>query len=290
MKASSSSYQLLPPDEIHKEWKLIRENYESALMREYTSDEYLRPKQNINFLSDYRDLQLELARLLVGWIPNIPWLKLKMDLGRQAYLMIQIIEIFELRLRELPGSKKQIGANERFKSLQKILAKALNIEDFLIGVFKVVQINFFQRLEDHLKECDPIADLPTIDRIETVLSILKKQIEWVDIWVSSYTVQNPEGASLRKDYIQNVFESLGGFHSNQVKQLPLSPYQDNKLQDAGIEPAQLEQGFSIVEEFKFIAPRITHGKLSDLLYQNFAEMFVPDSLGCLLYTSDAADE
>jgi len=208
MKASSSSYQLLPPDEIHKEWKLIRENYESALMREYTSDEYLRPKQNINFLSDYRDLQLELARLLVGWIPNIPWLKLKMDLGRQAYLMIQIIEIFELRLRELPGSKKQIGANERFKSLQKILAKALNIEDFLIGVFKVVQINFFQRLEDHLNECDPIADLPTIDRIETVLSILKKQIEWVDIWVSSYTVQNPEGASLRKDYIQNVFESL----------------------------------------------------------------------------------
>ena len=64
----------------------------------------------------------------------------------------KIIEIFELRLRELPGSKKQIGANERFKSLQKILAKALNIEDFLIGVFKVVQINFFQRLEDHLKE------------------------------------------------------------------------------------------------------------------------------------------
>lgn len=99
-------------------------------------------------------------------------------------------------------------------------------------------------------------------------------------------MQNPEGASLRKDYIQNVFESLGGFHSNQVKQLPLSPYQDNKLQDAGIEPAQLEQGFSIVEEFKFIAPRITHGKLSDLLYQNFAEMFVPDSLGYMVFDMD----
>lgn len=258
------------------------ENIELALMREFECIAYLRPKQNVSILTYYRNLEFEIARLVAGWIPTVSQLELKTDLARQAYLIMQIVDILDSRLKELPCYKQPISKNDQLKYIREVLGKAYNQEEFLIGIYNVVQEKLVECIKKHLKKCDSIADLPTIDRLENVLSLIKKQIKWSSRWTTSYIEENGEAVKTRVNYISKMFNCFDGT-PNVTGDMLDSPYEKHLMQSACAEPARLDGEYNLVEKFMYSLPRETQGNITDILYHNFSELFVPDLLSYMIY-------
>lgn len=279
-------HSLVNSQEISAGLSLLQIENSDGLLREYKSKQYYRPKENAEFLTVYRNIELELARLLVGWISSVSIFDLKMELGYQAYLMIKIVDYLDSRLKTLPKKQTTTESKTRYKFLRQNLAKARNYEEFLIGVFKVIQTEFLKTLDNHLLSCDPIADLPTIDCLEDVREVVNKQIKWSHKWTIEYERTN-NNSQERVQYISALLTSIGGINGKQAGKVPPSPYNNHQsIIDACTQPAKLEDGYNIVEEFMYISPRETEGKVVDVLYHNFAEIFVPDSLGYMMYDID----
>lgn len=254
----------------------------SGLMKTQGISNYYRPKENKNLIQGYCDLQFELARLIAGWIPTIADFELKMQLGRQAYIFCKIVDVLSERLKELPGNAP-IGNDSSLKELRKALSKAPSVEKFLIGIYSIIQRLFLNSLKEHIKNCDPIADLPTIDRLDLAIDIISKQIGWAVSWISTLEDKKNDSYADWELYVNSVFTKFVGVNGvcNEIAPAPLYLFKE-KLEVCH-EPACLEKGFSVIDEFKFTAERVTQGKLTDILYQNFAEMFVPDSLAYMVY-------
>src|SRR6266481_2554575 len=68
----------------------IRENNTVNALRDFQADiPYLRPKENLALLTHYREVEFQLMRLLIGWIPTMEKFEVKMDLARQGYICTQ---------------------------------------------------------------------------------------------------------------------------------------------------------------------------------------------------------
>lgn len=276
-------------EELEEALDQIRCSNADNMLREYrVQSPFLRPKDNLKLLLHYRDIQFEMARLVVGWIPSVTQLELKMELGRQAYLFTEIIAAFDARIVELPGKKQSIGKNQKLSELRHKMAQARNEAEFLIGVYHVVQVQVLSAITEHLRCCDTIADFPTIDRLERAVEIIQKQLSWVQKWTQPHLIDTVSARFVKEwsVYVSALLNVSGGIRGDTDAPNPEPPFDSSRTRNACAEPAQLEFGYRIVEEFMFISSRETEGKLSDILYHNFSELFVPDSLAYMIYDVD----
>lgn len=270
-------------EEISEALKSFEEKNLSGLMLNHDVGEYYRPIENEKLLRRYRELQFELARLVAGWIPSVENLELKMQLGRQAYEFFCVADLLNARLKELPGNTP-VGRDRSIRDFREILSYAPSISEFIVGVYLVVQREFINHIKSHITKCDPIADWPTIDRLKAVIELAEDQIRWADGYISKLEEEPTHDYSLWKKYVSSSLSHFGGISGTQQGNLPGKP--ENCSLSACMEPAQLEEGYNVTDEFKFTAPRETEGKVTDLLFQNFAEMFVPDSIAYMVYDVD----
>ncbi len=245
----------------------IRENNTVNALRDFQADiPYLRPKENLALLTHYREVEFQLMRLLIGWIPTMEKFEVKMDLARQGYICTQIIDLFDDRLKELPGYSANIGSSAPAREMRIRIAKA-------------------RTLARHLPSCDPIADWPTIDRLEIAIRLIQQQIQWAERWVAPARNVPAQAEALAAwcDYVNKVFNAAGGPRGGETDEFPEVPKAVAPLLDACAEPARIEEGFEVTDAFMYLSQRITEGSLSDILYHNLTELFVCDGLAYMIY-------
>lgn len=274
--------------ELEKTLEEIREKNAEGLMQDYdTETPLLRPKENLGRLHWYRELQMQLARLVSGWISTASSFRIKMDLGRQAWLFTEVIETLDARLAELPGQRESADPKGNLGELRRRLARARNEEEFLIGVYNVVQSQLLIALTAHMQQCDPLADWPTRDRLERVCDIIRGQIAWAQEHTKAYlaTASSTEVSAWCR-YVADVLAAAGGMRGDGGGEWPVHPFEGEELLDACAEPSRLEPGWNVTDDFMMAAPRVTAGALSDVLFHNFAELIVPEGLGYMIYDVD----
>lgn len=274
--------------ELERTLEEIREKNAEGLMQDYdTQTPLLRPKENLVRLHWYRELELQLARLVSGWIATASAFRLKMDLGRQAWLFTEVIETLDARLAELPGRGDAVDPEGRLGELRRRLARARNEEQFLVGVYHVVQSQLLMTITAHIRQCDPLADWPTRDRLERVGEIIRGQIAWAQEYTSSY-LASADSAEVATwcEYASALLAAAGGTRGEAGGAWPAHPFEGEELLDACAEPSRLEPGWNVTDEFMMAAPRVTEGALSDVLFHNFAELIVPEGLGYMIFDLD----
>ncbi|HKV91312.1 MAG TPA: DUF455 family protein [Candidatus Angelobacter sp.] len=285
-KSSVKASWLMTIEELGEVVERIRENNAVNVLRDFKADvPHLRPKENLALLTHYREVEFQLMRLVIGWIPTMEKFEVKMDLARQGYICTQLIDLFDDRLKELPGYSPNFGSSAPVREMRIRIAKASTPEAFLAGVFLVVKAQMLQGLAEHMSACDPIADWPTIDRLESATRIIQQQIQWADRWVAPAR-QDPakaEAVATWCDYVDQVFQAVGGTRGRETKNFPEPPTTAGASLDACAEPARIEEGFEVTDAFMFLSERITEGSLSDILYHNLTELFVCDGLAYMIY-------
>lgn len=274
--------------ELDRTLESIGERNAEGLMRDYdTRTPLLRPKENLARLLWYRELEFQLARLLSGWISTTSTFRLKMDLGWQAWLFTEVVDLLDARIEELPGQRKPADPDGRLRELRHYLARARDEEQFLIGVYHVVQSQLLIALTEHTRQCDPLADWPTRDRLERAITIVRGQIEWAQSYTRTYLVEADKAeVETWCRYVADSLAAAGGIRGGETTTAawPSHPFEGQDLLDACAEPSRIEEGWAaITNEFMMALPRATEGALSDVLFHNFAELIVPEGLGYMIY-------
>lgn len=267
--------------------ELSRSNSE-GLMRHYGGETpYLRPKQDLTLLAHYREVEFQMARLVIGWLPTTPSFDLKGALAYWAHRIIQVARQFDQRMKELPGRCPEVGQSAPIRELRDVIARAPTSAQFVAGIFKIVQARLLEALAGHQAACDPIADLPTIDTLRHARDELRNQIAWADeILAQEAAIEERLELDKWCNYVAAAFEALGGANGQEPRRPPKSPLGRAAPVNACAEPAQLESGFFVTDDFMYLVERPTEGTLSDILFHNLTEIFVPDGLAYMIYDVD----
>lgn len=107
-------------------------------------------------------VEVELARLVGGWIPKSPELVEKLSLARVLYEDAEHARDLEQRLLELRVPESRL-AELRRRTAPALLAleHAPGVTAFLAGLFRVVKPALIADLRRHLDGCPPYVDEPT---------------------------------------------------------------------------------------------------------------------------------
>jgi uncharacterized ferritin-like protein (DUF455 family) len=134
-------------------------------------------KENAKRLGVLYSVEVELARLVGGWIVRMPTLSEKMMLGRVCFEDAEAAEGLEVRLSELRLSASEI---EQLRS--RTFPTALELErtdnphDFLAGLFRVVKPALLADIRRHLDAAPPYVDEPTVRILRQVVADVDDQI------------------------------------------------------------------------------------------------------------------
>ena len=134
--------------------------------------------QNLNRLGLLFAAERATLRRLGGWLAGIPYWDAKLAVGTHIWEDAQHAEALLKRLHEL----KDMAAERRVAApLERVLDQAAEAEsgsEFLTGIYGEIKPWLLARYEEHLRQTDPIMDLPTTEIIEQIVRDKKRQIAW----------------------------------------------------------------------------------------------------------------
>jgi uncharacterized ferritin-like protein (DUF455 family) len=134
-------------------------------------------KQNAHRLAVLYSVEVELARLVAGWIVRMPTLREKLMLGKVCFEDAEHASRLEERIGELRYSAEEI---ERLRT--RTFPAALELErmddpdEFLAGLFRVVKPALLADLRRHLDAAPPYVDEPTIRILRQIIADEQDQI------------------------------------------------------------------------------------------------------------------
>jgi len=120
-------------------------------------------RANARRLGVLYSVEVELARLVGGWIPRIPEHPEKLALGRMLYEDADHARLLEQRLLELMIPADALDDLRRRTAPGLVaLERAASPERFLSALFRVVKPALLADLRRHLDGCPPYVDEPTV--------------------------------------------------------------------------------------------------------------------------------
>jgi uncharacterized ferritin-like protein (DUF455 family) len=134
-------------------------------------------KENAQRLGVLYSVEVELARLVGGWIVRMPTLPEKMMLGKVCFEDAEHAGRLEERLTELRLSVRDVeGLRTRTFPAAIELERTENPYDFLAGLFRVVKPALLGDVRRHLDAAPPYVDEPTVRILRQLIADVEDQI------------------------------------------------------------------------------------------------------------------
>jgi uncharacterized ferritin-like protein (DUF455 family) len=176
-------------------------------------------KENARHLAVLYTVEVELARLVGGWIVRMPTLAEKMMLGKVCFEDAEHAGRLETRIGELRLSSSDI---ERLRT--RTFPAALTLErtadpyDFLAGLFRVVKPALLADLRRHLDAAPPYVDEPTVRILRQVIADEEDQIAAGLAALADRGYAGPKEAQLETRLREGLWafdQADGGFWENE---------------------------------------------------------------------------
>lgn len=123
-------------------------------------------------------LEVELARLLGGWIARMPELSEKIAFAKVVYEDAEHAALLEARLLELRVAEGEVAElRRRTAPIFTRLERAESEWALLAGIFRVVKPALLADLRRHLEGCPPYVDEPTVRILRRILAEEEEHVE-----------------------------------------------------------------------------------------------------------------
>lgn len=127
----------------------------------------------------FQYLEERLMFLMAAHHPSIPYRDLKMLLGRLQYEDSLHADMLRNRLPELrmPRGKLKTAPDESLEILMNEAEHSRNAPELLSALVRVIKPALISAYEDYLKDCNPLADSPTVRIFKIILMEEKEHME-----------------------------------------------------------------------------------------------------------------
>lgn len=135
-------------------------------------------RTNAQRLGVLYSLEVELARLVGGWVARVPELGDKIALARIVYEDAEHAALLEQRLLELRVAETEL-ADLRHRTVPVLLRLELADDPwtFVAGLFRVVKPALIADLRRHLEGCPPWVDEPTVRALRRIIEDEESHLE-----------------------------------------------------------------------------------------------------------------
>ena len=141
-------------------------------------DDWHDVRTNATRLGVLYTLEVELTRLLGGWIARMPELSEKIAFARVVYEDAEHAALLEARLLELRVAEAEVAElRRRTAPIFTRLECAESEWALLAGVFRVVKPALLADLRRHLEGCPPYVDEPTVRILRRILAEEEEHVE-----------------------------------------------------------------------------------------------------------------
>lgn len=230
-------------------------------------------------------LEMELARLLGGWLPGIVSWETKHAVAQQLWDDAEDSRRLRTRLWELRVPDPDRDVLPRARSLVSRLAAAANEVEFLAGTHLVLKRAMLEAYCEQLAATHRVCDAPSVPVLERVIATKERQIAWAEGVVAAAGGRSETAAGVDRwtRYVTDLLISCGGVLGD------LEPGDDPGPPPGYHDPlpfpaARRDERFELALES---GPELTPGDAtSEVLYQfaNYgAEMQAAETLGSVLW-------
>ena len=242
-------------------------------------------KRTTRTLGNLQALEMELARLLAGWLPGIVDWETKHAIAKQVWDCAEDSRRLRTRLWELRVPDPDRDALPRARGLVARLAAAANETELLAGTHLVLVRAMLEAYRDQLAITHPVYDAPSLPVLRRLVESKEAQLAWAERVVGDACEDESVQAGVTRwqRYAAEVVASAGGDAGNGPSgEDPVPPpgYQDPLPFPA----ARRDDRFVLAFES---GPTLVPGDAeSEVLYQfaNYgAEMQAAETLGSTMW-------
>ena len=165
----------------------------------------------------YQCFEIELARLLGGWLPGIETWEIKHRVGSHLWEDAQHSREIRTRLWELrkPNPDKRVQG-EVFPIFER-LALAQYEYEFIAGMYLVVKQDLLVAYQQFIKNTFEVYDSPSIPMLQKIIADKKAQIGWAKELLARVLRSGEESRQTKRwvQFIRDVVDFAGGVDGHQ---------------------------------------------------------------------------
>ena len=184
-------------------------------------------KQNIYRLQRFQAFEIQIARLLGGWLPGIRRWEVKHEIGLHIWQNAENSRDLRTRLWELRVMNPDRGVNDVVIPAVKELARAQHDYELLAGLYLVLKPALLASYRTMEQTTYDIYDYPTIPVLKRIISVTETQIEWANRTLAELTDSGEKKRQTRRwmTFTKDVLASIAGVGGDEGEshQTPVPP-------------------------------------------------------------------
>ncbi len=171
-----------------------------------------RVEENIHQLQRYQCFEIQMARLLAGWLPGIAQWEAKHQIGIHIWEDAEHSRELRTRLWELRVPSPDRGIVEKVLPVINALSLAQHDWELLAGVYLVLKANLLASYRTYLDNTYAVYDRPSVARMQRIIAEEEAQIAWARQTVDALvdTEDKRRSLTLWMRYAGAVITAAGG--------------------------------------------------------------------------------
>ena len=188
-------------------------------------------KRTTRTLGHLQALEMELSRLLAGWLPGIVAWETKHAIAQQVWDGAEDSRRLRTRLWELRVPDPDRGALPHARAVATCLAAAANEAELLAGTHLVLVRAMLEAYRAQLSATHPVYDAPSLPVLRRVVESKEAQLGWAERVVGAACEDEGvrRGVERWQRYAYDVLASRGGVIGDEARgeePIPLPGYRD----------------------------------------------------------------
>ncbi|MCA9838193.1 MAG: DUF455 family protein [Trueperaceae bacterium] len=183
-------------------------------------------KLNIERLKFFQAFEIQLTRLLGGWLPGVERWETKHEIGLHIFQNAENSRDLRTRLWELRVSNPDKDVEAEVLKTTNALALAQHDFELLTGVYLVVKKQLIEAYQAYVKSTHGVYDYPSIPVLKRCIATNTEQLEWAK---RELVLLTDSGEKKRKmqcwlRYTEELVRAIGGIDGQGEKSdLPMPP-------------------------------------------------------------------
>ncbi len=181
-------------------------------------------KLNIERLKYFQAFEMQITRLIGGWLPGVARWEIKHELGLHLWQNTENSRDLRTRLWELRITNPDRGVEEQVIQAITALSVAQHDYEVIAGLYLGVKKQLTLAYEQYLSSTYGVYDFPTIPILKRLISVNNEQIQWAERELTTLTDSGEKKRMMQRwqNYTTDVLNAIGGV-DGQGDKSPLPP-------------------------------------------------------------------
>ena len=183
-------------------------------------------KQNIERLKYFQAFEMQLARLLGGWLAGVVRWETKHELGLHIWQNAENSRDLRTRLWELRVTNPDRDVEPEVIKTIKALSPAQHDYELIAGLYLGVKKQLIEAYQAYLKSTYGVYDYPTIPLLKRLIASNIEQLQWAERELALLTDSGEKKRNTQRwlNYTDEVIKAMGGVDGQGIKSdLPAPP-------------------------------------------------------------------